>query len=686
MTTVNGGPQRTTQGEWQARWDTIRRAPRVVVFAVLIVAVFIAFGRRLWYLQFVEGDYYIALADTLRLKAEDLPAARGIIYARDGTPLVQNVPTFKVVVIPAYLPDYDVDILPPPSADAEDVVQVTFSEEAEAVLVRLAVLLSMPYSTNGGEGEEPGVREIVVDAIARADLYGSAVIKRGVDRETALLIGSERLTLPGVFVELDSQRQYPQGELVSQMVGYVSPIPGERKDEYVELGYDPDTDRIGVAGVEATYEDALRGIKGSRLVEKDVLGRVIRVVETEAEPIPGGNVYLTLDLDLQRFTTDALRRGMVRANSPRGAAIVMRPKTGEILSMVSLPTYDNNLFAKGISVEDWQRLGEDDHRPLLNHAISDQVPPGSVFKIVLATAALQEGVVDADTRLDCQGTIVLPDKYAPNDRGRDETFYCWIWRQGGHGSLNLVEALVNSCDIYFYKVGGGFEEDDFEGLGPGSLESDDDPGIANYAALFGFGEPTGIELTGEAAGTVPYPTWKRRTHGENWSTGDTYNYSIGQGYLAVTPLQMLDAVNVVANGGVLVGPQIVHHVTDYEGNVIDPFEPEVVRTLSAISPTYWSLIQQGMEGAVARGTAKLAQVEGVRVAGKTGTAQFCDDLYCGVGFAQPEHAWFTAFAPVGDPEISVIIFLYKGGEGSQMAVPVAQEILEYYLSRGEAVP
>jgi penicillin-binding protein 2 len=686
MTTINKTPQRTTEGEWQARWDTIRRAPRVIVFAVLIVAVFIAFGRRLWYLQFVEGDYYSALADSLRLRAEDLSAARGIVYSRDGTPLVRNIPSFKVVVIPAYLPDYDVDVIPAPSVDAEDEIRVTFSSDAEAVLIRLAVLLDMPYSTNGEGDEEPGVQGIVSDAIARGALYRSAVVKRGVDRETALLIGSECLTLPGVFVELDSQRQYPFGSLVSQLVGYVSPIPGEREAEYVELGYDPDTDRIGVAGVEATYEQALRGMKGSRLVEEDVMGRVIRVVETEAEPVPGGNVYLTLDLDLHQFAIEALQRGMARANSPRGVAIVMRPKTGEVLAMASLPTYDNNLFAEGISVEDWQTLSEDVHRPLLNHAISDQVPPGSTFKIVVATGALQEGVIDADTRLDCPGTIVLPDKYAPNDRGRDQTFYCWIWRQGSHGSLNVVEGLAQSCDIFFYKTGGGFEEDEFEGLGPGSLESDDDPGIANYAALFGFGEPTGIELTGEAAGTVPYPTWKRRTHGENWSTGDTYNYSIGQGYLAVTPLQMLNAVNVVANGGVLVRPQIVHHVTDFEGNEIEPCEPQIIRTLSAISPTYWSLVQQGMEGAVAHGTAKLTQIEGLRVAGKTGTAQFCDDIKCGVGFAQPEHAWFAAFAPVGDPEISVIVFLYDGGEGSVVAVPVAHEILEYYFSRDASAP
>jgi len=668
--------QQSAQSEWQARWETIRKAPRVIVLAVLILAIFGAFGQRLWYLQFTQGEHYRALADWQRLRPETISASRGIIYSQDGTPLVRNVPSFKIVVIPAYLPDYDVTI-----GEKGMITGVTFSPEAEAVLIRLAVLLDMPYATNGDE--EPGVQEIVVQGIKRGYLYRPVEVKKGVERDTMLLIASERLTLPGVAVELDSRREYPLGSLVSQILGYTSPIPGNLEEEYKEQGYDPDTDRIGVAGVEATYEERLRGQKGEQLVEEDVQGREIRVVEKESDPLPGGNVYLTLDLGLQQVVQDALLRGMSRADSPRGVAIVMRPQTGEILAMVSLPTYDNNLFAKGISTADWERLNEDVHRPLLNHAIADQVPPGSTFKIVVATGALQEGVLDANTHLTCPGTIVLPNKYAERDpSARDQTFYCWIWRQGSHGSLNVVGGLANSCDIFFYKVGGGFEEDKFEGLGPGSLESDENPGIANYAALFGMGQETGVELTGESPGAVPYPTWKRRTYGETWSTGDTYNYAIGQGFLAVTPLQMLDAVNVVANGGVLYRPQIVHQVTDYEGNVVEPFEPEIIRTLS-ISPENWSLVRQGMEGAVAYGTATGAQVEGVRVAGKTGTAQFCDDIKCGTpgSYDQPEHAWFTAFAPVEDPEISVIVFLYDGGEGSQMSVPVAHEILEYYFAQ-----
>jgi penicillin-binding protein 2 len=692
--------RQSAHSEWQARWQAIRRAPRVIVLAILILAIFGAFGRRLWHLQFAQGEHYRALADWQRLRPETIAASRGIIYSQDGTPLVRNVPSFKVVVVPAYLPDYDVT-----TGEGGVITDVTFSAEAEAVLIRLSVLLDMPYYAEDNEGEAmlyrhlfpsgleqvsveptPGVQGIIVQGIKRGYLYHPIVVKKKVERDAALLIGSERLTLPGVYVELDSMREYSQGVLVSQVLGYTSPIPSYLEEEYKAQGYDPDTDRIGVSGVEATYEEWLRGQKGEQLVEKDVQGRVIQVVEREVEPLPGGNVYLTIDLDLQQLTQEALLRGMSRAGSPRGVAIVMRPQTGEILAMVSLPTYDNNLFARGISTADWERLSEDVHRPLLNHAISDQVPPGSTFKVVVATGALQEGVLEPDTRLNCPGTIVLPHRYAERDpAARDQTFYCWIWRQGSHGSLDVVGGLANSCDIFFYKVGGGYPEDDFEGLGPGSLESDENPGIANYATLFGLGQETGVELTSEAEGVVPYPKWKRRVYGETWSTGDTYNYAIGQGFLAVTPLQMLNAVNVVANRGILYRPQVVHHVTDHEGTVIEAFEPEVIRTLSAISPTNWSLVQQGMEGAVAYGTATGAQVEGIRVAGKTGTAQFCDDIKCGTpgSYDQPEHAWFTAFAPVEDPEISVIIFLYDGGEGSQMAVPVAHEILEYYFAQGE---
>jgi len=624
------------------------RAPRLVV-ALLLFLVLVGFAVvRLYRLQVIEARYWAVRAEEQRARLVRVPAPRGIIYSRDGEPLVRNVPAFQIVVVPALLPEDEV--------------------EREAVLRRLAELLNRPYT----DPEGAGLLEMVDQALDTAP-YEPLVVAQRIDRQLALIIAQEGLTLPGVQVEVTARRQYPYGSLVAQLVGYLGAIPGGEEEAYRAQGYDPATDRVGYAGIEATFEDWLRGIPGERYQEEDVLGRVVRILGDERPPVPGNNVYLTVDLALQQVAQDALWRGMNRVGSRRGVVIAMDPRTGEILAMVSLPTYDNNLFAQGISQEDYQRLLDDPHRPLLNHAIADELPPGSIFKVIPAAAALQEGVLTPRTRLNCPGTIVVPNKYYPNDPGRAQPFHCWL--RSGHGWLDVVHGLAYSCDIFFYQVGGGLEETGFEGLG---LER-----MAEYAHLFGLGSPTGIELPYEAPGLVPTARWKRLTIGENWSTGDTYNLSIGQGYLLVTPLQMLNVMAATANGGILYRPQIVHHVTDADGNVIRPFQPVISRTLP-ISPENWTLIHEGLEGAVVYGTATRGQVDGVRVAGKTGTAQFCDDIaqqlgICGEGLAQPTHAWFMAFAPVEDPEIALIVFIYNGGEGSSAAVPVAQEILDWYF-------
>lgn len=670
---VHKAQQQVAQGDWQARWETIRRSPRVIVLGLLTLGVFGVFGLRLWNLQFVQGETYQRLAERQSTRPITVPAARGIIYDSNGTPLVRNFPSFNVSVVPAYLPAGD-----------NDEYEIA-SDEAEQALIRLAVLLDMPYTTAGSRIDEDdpvlGVRDILRNTLRDEDenevpfstYYRPVVIKRGVDRDAALLISQQTLILPGVLVELESTRDYPYGSLVSQILGYLQPIPKEGEEEYRALGYEPATDRIGRAGVEATFEENLRGVKGRQIVEEDVLGQVSRVVAELAEPVPGDNIYLTIDLDLQQFVEDTLRAQMENpsVNSPRGVVIVMNPQTGEIRAMVSLPTYDSNLFTHGISALDWERLANDPHRPTLNHAISDHLPPGSVFKIVMASAALQEGVLTPYTYLSCPGEIIIPNRYYPNDPGQAQPFLCW--NRSGHGRLDVVGGIAHSCDIFFYKVGGGFEETDFEGLGVSR--------IAQYAEIFGFGTETGVELPAEVDGLVPTADWKRLTYSESWSTGDTYNLSIGQGFLTVTPLQMLNAVNVIANGGTLYRPRIIHHITDPEGNVTRPFEPEIVGTVP-ISQEYISLIQQGMEGAVTYGTSTRTQIEGLRVAGKTGTAQFCDDIMCGVGYQQPEHAWFAAYASredVEEPEVSVIVFLYNGGEGSVVSVPVAHDILEHYF-------
>ncbi len=648
------------RGRWEERWELLRNSPRVILLGLLILGVFGVLALRVWRFQVVEGPYYSARAVQQSTRLVTIAAPRGIIYDASGTPLVRNIPSFNVLLIPAYLP--------------ED------RTSAEDVLIRLAWLLDMPYATSSkspsGGAPQPGLREMV-EGVGFAS-YRPLVVRRGVDRETAFLIAQQSLLLPGVSIEVESVRNYPYGPLVAQILGYLLPVPEGNDEYYRALGYDPATDRLGVAGIEATFENVLRGQKGQQIVEEDVMGRTVRVVKELAAPVPGNSVHLTLDLELQTFVEEALKRGMERAkNSPRGVAIVMRPRTGEILAMVSLPTYDNNLFTPGVSPLELEReLGRmyaDPHRPMLNHALSDQLPPGSVFKLVVASAALQEGVLTPYTHLSCPGTIVIANKYFPNDPGRAQEFHCW--KRTGHGSLDVIGAIAHSCDVFFYKTGGGFEEAGFEGLGVSR--------IARYARFFGLGEQTGVELPAEAAGIVPTADWKRLTFSESWSTGDTYNLSIGQGFLTVTPLQLLNAVNAIANGGTLYRPRIVHHITDAAGNVIQPFEPQIIRTLP-ISAEYLALVREGMHGAVEYGTAYRTKIERIYVAGKTGTAQFCDDIMCGTPgkYDQPEHAWFVAYAmPEGaqEPEVSVVVFLYNGGEGSTMAVPVAHEILKHYF-------
>jgi len=311
---------------------------------------------------------------------------------------------------------------------------------------------------------------------------------------------------------------------------------------------------------------------------------------------------------------------------------------------------------------------------LVNHAISGQYPPGSAIKPMLAAAGLEEGVIDRRTKLVCQGTLLLPNSYFPDDPALAQPFRCWIQEYGGgHGPLDVVEAIANSCDIFFYQVGGGFK--DFEGLGVERL--------AEYARLFGLGEETGMGLAGESAGLVPSKQWKRLNYNESWTTGDTYNVSIGQGFILVTPLQMLNFASAIANGGTLYRPQIVYQVTDAEGRVVRPFSPQVIRRIP-ISEENLAIVREGMQAAVDWGTARRAKLEGVTVAGKTGTAE-----YPGPRDKEgnlPTLAWFIAFAPVEDPQIALVVFIEGGGSGAEVAVPVAAEILRHYFDLPEPTP
>jgi penicillin-binding protein 2 len=385
---------------------------------------------------------------------------------------------------------------------------------------------------------------------------------------------------------------------------------------------------------------------------------------------------------------DILARQLRAFYKKQGVAIAMNPQTGEILGMVSLPSYDSNEFASGISVSAYRKLQENPNHPLVNHAISGQFPPGSTFKIIVASGALEEKVITADTRHYCGGILWLPNRFYPEDPSLAQPFYCWIHHDyhGHHGSLSLESALGQSCDIYFYQVGGGYR-DDFGGLGEELL--------GYYSELFGMGSTTGIDLLGEAPGLVPTVKWKRVNYSESWVTGDTYNMSIGQGFVLATPLQVLNSAAAIANGGTLYRPQLVREVIDSEGNIIKAFAPDVIRKLP-ISAKNIDLVRQGMHAAVngSGATAWAINVPGVTVAGKTGTAEFFIDRNKDRIPDRdregnlPTHAWFVAFAPYKDPEIAVVVFVFGGGEGSATAVPIANDILNHYFDRdrGEDLP
>jgi penicillin-binding protein 2 len=353
----------------------------------------------------------------------------------------------------------------------------------------------------------------------------------------------------------------------------------------------------------------------------------------------------------------------------------MNPQTGEILALVSLPTYDNQQFARFIPVDYYNELHEHPHLPLLNQAISGEHPPGSVFKLVVASGALQEGVVTPEQRVFDPGEIEIVNRYFPNDTGKTRKVVCW--KRDGHGNVDFITGVAQSCDVYFYALGGGYEEG---GVENGGLGIDL---IHQYATWLGYNQPTGIELPGELGGLIPNRDWKRLNIGENWSTGDTYIASIGQGYVLATPIQVLNSFTPFINGGALARPTIIREVLDGEGNVVQPFEPRVIHQTPLKRPVV-DLVAKGLRQVMIDGTGKrLVQVEGVTLAGKTGTAEYCDNIAQKAGRCKfgswPAHAWFVGYGPFEDPEIAVLAFIYSGEEGATVAGPVVMEILDAYF-------
>ncbi len=678
---------------------------RLLLLQALIGLTAVVLIGRLWQLQMVAGEQYRLLSDRNRLRQVDIAAPRGVIYDSRGQILARNRPSFTVVVIPADLPKNE--------AGAPD------EEQQSALLDRLLALLAAPVpdvtptpaptpapaaARKQPAGPEPEsvfvIREREPWVMPRAEIeqkiadallggaYRPITVARYIKESTAFLIAEDAVNLPGVQLELEPIRDYPTGALTSHVIGHMGHIPQDQLPKYQELGYRIN-DQIGLTGLEATFEAELRGIPGRQTIEVDVHGRRVRTIGQGNPAVPGHNLVLNVDLTLQRVATEALQAALDNSSgftkATQGVVIALNPRNGKVLALVSLPSYDNNLFAKGITAEAWQALNTDPNLPLFDRAIGGQYPPGSIFKIIMAAAGLQEGIITTRSLLgdgfDGQndGIIWLPNQYFPWDRTLAQPFYSWTHKYGyGHGLHNVKNALAVSDDIFFYLLGGGYP-DRYKGLGSKK--------IGEYARAFGLGAATGIELLGEAKGLVPDSRWKRLNYAENWLTGDTYNMSIGQGYILASPLQMANATAAVANRGYLWKPQLVDYITDDEGNVVRPFQPVLLREVP-VDPSILDVVREGMYGAVnwPQGTATRVRVPGVTVAGKTGTAEyFRDDNKDGKEDRDekgnlPTHAWFSCFAPYIDPEIVVTVFVANGGEGSSVAAPVAAQVLNAYFA------
>jgi penicillin-binding protein 2 len=609
----------------EGRLDLPRSRARFVAFAVTATLLLTVLGGRLFQLQIVNGDDYAARATQARTVEVPVRAPRGLIFDRAGRPLVVNVPSWTVKIRPADLPE----------------------RGSSAVLMHLAMLT----------GSDPRVFRQRLDAY-QGSPYDLVPVERGISREAALLIGEASEVLPGVVVEVDPVREYldeagkEDGTLLSHVLGYTGPINLDEYRALADSGYQRD-DVIGRDGVEASYEDELRGTYGSQIWERDAAGRSLKVLETVSDPVPGKNLMLTINADMQRVATDSLLWGMDAAGLQQGVTIVMNPQTGEILAMVSLPAYDNNEFATGISADEYAVYLNDPAKPLRNHAISDIYPPGSTFKLVTGLAALEEGVTTRTQLWQTYGCYQIP--------GAPDGQCLYDWNRQGFGKLNIVDAYAKSSDTFFYQMAVKLGIDRF----------------GRWAEELGFGEKSGIALPGEAAGIVASREWARSQGRNDVYTGELAQAGIGQNVVAVTPLQLLNAYAAVANGGNLMQPMIVKGETDDAGNLVTEYQPQLIRQLAA-DPNDLQIMRIGAREVVTSGHAyniRDLHLQGA-LSGKTGTAEFGTPKEDG---ALPFHSWFVAYLPSSagatDADLAVVTFSYSA------IVPgnVSLEVVKYFL-------
>jgi penicillin-binding protein 2 len=578
----------------------------IIVFGILVL--------RLWFLQIVNGSTFRTKSEINRIHLQDIPPFRGQIFDRNGEILVDNRPAYDLYVIPEEVLDRD---------------------KLVESLGRLIHLQS---------------REIVkkLDEASRRQPFKPVCIKRDISRDELAKVETHRFNLPGVMTKVSPKRRYIWGDFACHLLGYL----GEISDDQLKNGQfleNKPGDLVGKQGVELKLQSFLSGVRGGEQVEVDATGRRIRVISQKSS-VPGANIYLTIDKNLQALAEKYL-------TGKEGAIIAIDPSNGDVLASASSPFFDPNLFVGGIDEETWREIVSSEEFVLQDRVVSGVYPPGSVFKIVVALAGLEEGLIDPKEKVFCNGRHYV---------GRRE-YRCW--RRHGHGKIDLHRALVESCDIYFYTMG--------QRLG---VEK-----IAYYAKKFGLGKATGIGLGNEKEGLIPTSEWKLKKWGTPWQTGETVCMAIGQSFVLVTPIQMAVFIAALFNGGNLYEPKVTLFAEKPGSGEFQDFEPKLTGNIE-IKAEHMELIKDALIGVVneSGGTGFRARLKGITVAGKTGTAQVVSinkdsDKSTEVPESLRDHAWFVAVAPAREPKIAVTVVIEHGGHGGSAAAPIAREIIRVYL-------
>lgn len=588
-----------------------------VVF--LVFAFFLVLIVRLFYLQVIEGNEFRRLSENNCIRLQDIDPSRGLIFDHNGKLLVDNRPAFDLSII---------------LKDAKP-VEHTIENLSQYINVPSTELMST-ISHNKGMSS-----------------YTPILLKQDIGRDALAAIEVHKYDLPGIVVSVKPRRHYIYKQRAAHLIGYLSEIGSEE----LKSGECPDYkagDYIGKFGVEKAYESILKGRRGGRQVEVNATGQVVRVLRT-VDAVPGHNIYLSIDYLLQKKAEELLE-GLT------GAVIAMAPSTGQILAMSSSPAFDQNTFVNGMSHEQWDSIISNPFRPMENKAINAEYPPASVYKIVTAIAGLEEGIIDANTSFHCPGYYKCGDRI----------FRCWEKR--GHGKVNVVKALAESCDVFFYQVG--------QKLGVDRL--------ARYAKICGLGSETGVDLDYEAKGLIPTAEWKRRRTDIEWQLGETLSVAIGQGYNLTTPLQIMILISEIANGGIRYKPLILRKIETAEGEIVNENNRKATGKLS-VSKRTLEIVRKGLWEAVNKrnGTAWIAHVDAFDISGKTGTAQLVSrkdgddnpsiDRAYKLNQLKP-HAWFVAYAPTKEPQIAVAVIVEHGEHGSSAAAPIARELITTFLS------